>query len=178
MEDLIAVRVGEAEIHGFHDQLARFFCFLGLHVHAADALSPLGALLTHGNEIAHASHVPGAAGLDALADPDFLLGQLLVEGCVFLFLVLKAQIAAGQIVVKAAVVAVKMAAVYFHDARGQIAGEGAVMADEDQRACALDEKVLKPGDGFDIEVVGGFVEEEIVRREKGPGQGHPALAPA
>jgi hypothetical protein len=56
----------------------------GFHLHVAGQFAPLRALHAHRLQPAHAAFVAGAAGLDALADPHFLLRQQLVEARVFL----------------------------------------------------------------------------------------------
>ena len=169
MEDLVAVGVGVAEVFGLHDEPARLFGLLGLHVHVAEAGLAPGALLAHGKQIPHAAHVAGAPGLDALADPALFLCQLLVEGRILLLLVLEAQVPAGEVVVVAAVVGVEAAPVDFGDPCRKGAGKGAVVGDEDEGADALFQKVFQPAYGLDVKVVGGLVQKQVPGGQQGPG---------
>ena len=111
----------------------------------------------------HAALVPRAPGLDALADPDLLLGQLLVElGGLGGFGRQDRLFARGEGVVVAHPVD-QPAAVELDDPRGQLAEEDAVVRHEDQRAAIAQQKILQPGDGVDVQVVGRLVQEQDVR---------------
>src|SRR3546814_12011516 len=78
--------IAERERHVLRldDLLSRGAGLRGVHAHVADLFAPLRALHAHRLEPAHAAFVAGAAGLDALADPAFLLRQHLVETRVLL----------------------------------------------------------------------------------------------
>src|SRR3546814_1009748 len=80
--DLIAER--ERHVLRLDDLLSRGAGLRSVHAHVADLFAPLRALHAHRLEPAHAALVAGAAGLDALADPDFLLRQHLVAARVLL----------------------------------------------------------------------------------------------
>ena len=71
-----------------------------------------------------------------------------------------------------------MGAIHFHDARGEAADKGAVMADEDKGFDPSDEEIFQPRDGLDVQMVGGFVEQQVFRGDEGAGQRHAALVPA
>ena len=49
-------------------------------------------------------------------------------------------------------------------ARDDVVEEGTVVGDHDQRAGIIDEDVLKDVEGLGVEVIGGFIEHEHVRR--------------
>src|SRR5208337_1649260 len=74
-----AIAISETNALGLDDQGARSLGLLGLHSRGPLPLPPLLVVLAHRLERADASFVAGAAGLDALANPRFLLSQLLVE---------------------------------------------------------------------------------------------------
>src|SRR5678809_928324 len=59
---------------------ARAVGHLGTELDAADACAPRRAVFTHGQERAHTTFVARPPGLDALAQPRFLLGQMLFSG--------------------------------------------------------------------------------------------------
>jgi hypothetical protein len=53
------------------------------------------------------------------------------------------------------------------------------MGDEQQRATETEQEFLQPGDGIDVQVVGGLVQQQQVRLvHQGARQQHPALEPA
>src|SRR3546814_2714497 len=126
----------------------------------------MGALHGHGRAASQAYVVAGPAGLDALADPDFLLRQHLVETRVLLRLGVEPFFLAAQVVVPVAWPAGHLAAVDLDDARGQRAQEAAVMGDEHERAGPALEEALEPVDRGDVEVVGRLVEQQHVRSEE------------
>ena len=55
-------------------------------------------------------------------------------------------------------------AVEFQDPAGDIVEEIAVVGDDQDGACVVDQVLLQPGDGFGVEVVGRFVEQQHVGR--------------
>ena len=82
--------------------------------------------------------------------------------------------AGGQVAGVAVVVDVAPAPVELEDAGGDPVEDVAVVGDQDQPAAEAGQAVLQPGDGVDVEVVGGLVEDEQVDLlQQGPGQGHP-----
>ena len=115
------------------------------------------------NSALHASLVPGAPRLDALPQPDFLLGQFLVE-------LLLAQRLVGQplflLPQERGVVARpgrEASAIELHDPRGQALEEHAVVRDEHHGALIVEQERLEPGHRLDVQVVGGLVEQQQVR---------------
>src|SRR3546814_1595068 len=101
------------------DLLSRGAGLRSVHAHVADLFAPLRALHAHRLEPAHAALVAGAAGLDALADPDFLLRQHLVEARVLLRLGVEPLFLAAQVVVPVARPAGHLAAVDLDDPRSE-----------------------------------------------------------
>jgi hypothetical protein len=129
-------------------------------------------------QASHAVLVAMPPRLDALADPDFLFIELLVEQPVGGGFVFEQLFLAFQILVVTAGKAQQPAAVQFADARGELVEEGAVVGDEQHGARPGADAVFQPLDGDDIEVVGGFVEQQQVGlADQRLGEAHPA-APA
>ncbi|MNQ66750.1 hypothetical protein D3C85_812500 [compost metagenome] len=173
------IRVGEAHIFQDHDLLARLVGSIQLDIGLAGTLATLAAFDAQGLQGTYATFVTGAPGLDALADPDFFLGQALVEqrvGRLFsrqlLFLVYQ----------EAGVVAVpvdQVAAVQFEDARGQVLQEGTVVGNEQHRAVESQQGIFQPGDCTDVQMVGRLVEQQQVGfGHQGLGQQHAAAPTA
>ena len=82
--------------------------------------------------------------------------------------------AGGQVAGVAVVVDVALAPVELEDAGGDPVEDVAVVGDEHQPAAEAGQAVLQPGDGVDVEVVGGLVEhEQVDLLQQGPGQRHP-----
>ncbi len=132
------------------------------HLHVAAEVASLGAFHAQRLQRTHAALVAGTPGLDALADPHFLLCQLLVEQRIGLGFGMQAFLAPAQVVVVVAGPVGQRAAVDFDDARGQRAQEAAVVGDEDDAAGELLEEAFQPADRFDVEVVGGLVQQQHV----------------
>src|SRR5690606_33682167 len=72
-------RPGEADLVQLDHPLARRIGSLQLETGLALTFDTPCAFLAHGLECPYPAFVTGTPGLDALADPGFLLGQLLVE---------------------------------------------------------------------------------------------------
>ena len=73
---------GLAEVRRCADDLAALLACVDLEVDAAHAVAAGGTLSAEFFEASHAALIAGAAGFDALADPDFLLSPELVEAAV------------------------------------------------------------------------------------------------
>ena len=136
-------------------------------------------LLAHGRQVAHPAFVTRAAGAYALAYPDFLLRQALVE--LRGFGVLNGQQGVFVLAVGRPVCgeAPQPPAVQLDDAGGQAVEEDAVVGDEDERAGEAQQVGFEPLDGADVEMIGRFVQEQQLRiADQGLCQGHPALPAA
>ncbi|MNN11259.1 hypothetical protein D3C81_1242120 [compost metagenome] len=170
--------MGEADLLGDDHLLAGLFRRVQLEARLALPLTALGTLEAHRLQRTHAAFVAGTAGLDALADPHFFLGQALVEQRVGRLFRRQLLLLVHQ---EAGVVAVpvdQVAAVQFEDARGQALQEGPVVGDEQHRTVEAEQRLFQPGDGADVEVVGRLVEQQQVRfGDQRLGQQH-APAPA
>src|SRR5690606_9653741 len=106
-----------------------------LHPDVAGKLPTLATLAAHRLQAAHTPFVAGAARLDALPDPGFLLRQQLVEARTFLRLRIQPLFAAALVIGPVARPARHLAAVDLDDAGGQRAQEATVVGDEHE--CAL-----------------------------------------
>ncbi len=159
----LAAGMGEADVLHHDHLLAGLVRAFQLEAGLALALAALGAFATHFLQCPNPPFVARAAGLDALADPHFFLGQALVEQCVGSFF-------GGQLLFlvhqETGVVAVpvdQVATIQLEDAGRQGLQEGAVVGNEQHRAVEAQQRFLEPGDGADVQVVGRFVEQQQVR---------------
>ena len=141
-----SIGVAEADPFRLDDQRARALGLLGLHARGALPLAPLLVGLAHRLERADAPLVAGAAGLDPLADPGLLLGQLLVEERLLLGLGGEQLLAPLQERRVVAGPVVEVAAVELDDPGGQPFQEDAVVGDEDERA-AVAQQERSPASG-------------------------------
>ena len=160
---------GLADPRGFEHDAARRVRQLHLDTRGSRARAPGRAGLPHRQQRAHAALVAGAPRLDALAQPHLLLGEPLVELLLLQRLVREPLVLLAQ---EGRVVARprrEAPAIELDDARREALEERAVVRHEDQRAGVLGQEVLQPGDRFEVEVVGRFVEQQHVGlRDQGP----------
>src|SRR5690606_33005876 len=94
-QDLVAVAVRDAA--GLDDLAARLLGLLDGDAGLLQGRDPAGTLLAHVQQCTHAVLVAVPAGLDALADPDLFLVQLLVEEAVVLLLLGEQLVLAFQV---------------------------------------------------------------------------------
>ncbi len=168
---------GEVHAAGAQDQAARALGILQAQLRAAGSLAAGLAFSPQALQRPHAPLVARAPGADALAQPDLLGRQLAVELGVLRQLDRGERLAALEIGGVVAGPAAQAPAIQLQDAPGQSAQEGAVVGDEEERAREAPQLAFEPGDGVDVQVVGGLVEEEQVRRHhQGAGEQGPPLA--
>ena len=160
-----APRIAVADILRLDHLASRVLRRTGLHAHVAGLVASLAAFAAHRFEPAHAAFVARAAGLDALADPDFFLGQLLVEQRIRLRFGVQAFFAPAQVVLVVAGPTGQGSAIDLDDARRQRTHEAAIVGDEDDAAGEAAQEILEPGDRLDVEMIGRFVEQQHVRIE-------------
>ena len=110
-------------------------------------------------DAAHAARTPR---LHALAHPDFLLLQAAIEVFPGQLLGVQEFLFAHQEGVVIAFPIAQMPAVQLHHPVGQTAQEGPVMGDKEKGPAGAQQVVLQPGDGFQIQMVGGLVEQHQV----------------
>ncbi len=165
-----AARMSEADVLGNDNLFAGLFRGFHLESRLALHITALAALGTQRLEGTHPAFVAGAPRLDALTNPHFLLGELLVEQGVGGFL-------RGQLLFlvhqEAGVIAVpvdQVATVQLQNAGRQVLQEGAVVGDEQHGTVEAGQGFFQPGDGADVQVVRGFVEQQQV------GFGHQRLS--
>ena len=168
--------VAEGDILCLDDFLAGGSALLQFDLRGAGALAALAPLGAQGLEGADASLVARAAGLHALTEPGFLLGQLFVKGGPLLLLGLEGGALPLQIGVVVAGPAGEMSAVQLDDPGGELAEEGAIVRHEEERGPHLEQEALQPKDRLEVEVVGRLIEKEDVRlTDEGSGQKDTAL---
>ncbi|MNN32937.1 hypothetical protein D3C81_1466740 [compost metagenome] len=115
--------MGEAHIFQDHDLLARLVGSIQLDIGLAGTLATLAAFDAQGLQGTYATFVTGAPGLDALADPDFFLGQALVEQGIGGFFGRQGGFLVHQEAFVVTVPVDEAATVQFEDARGQVLQE-------------------------------------------------------
>ncbi|CFL98495.1 Uncharacterised protein [Bordetella pertussis] len=158
--DLVAERL--ADVLEFGDQLARTLALGQRQTDVADAFAALGAFDAQLFEPAHAAFVAGAARLDALADPDFFLGQQLVEAGLLQALGFEPLRLALLPLRKIAGKAEQAAAVELDDAGRHRVEEAPVVGDDDGRALPVAQHGFQPCDAVEVQVVGRFVQQQQV----------------
>ena len=165
-----------ADALGFHHQPAGPLGLLDLHLDGPRPLAALAADIAHGQQRADAALIASPPGLDLAANPDLLLGQPLVELRPLHGLGLQGRLLAGDVGVVVAGPACQQAPVQLDDPRGQLAEEDAVVGHQENRTGKAKEELFQPGDGVQVQVVGGLVEQEHVRLGgQRPGQEHAAF---
>ena len=171
--------VVERRVPRFEDQPARGRRLLDLEFDLPDALATLAALPAQLLEGANPAFVARAPRLDTLADPRFLLRQLLVEQRRMLGLDFERGELLQHVIIVVAAPLPQLSAIQFDDASREAADERAVVTDEQQRTVEIDHHVLEPGDRFDIEVVRGLIQQQQVgRRHERPSEHHAPAPPA
>jgi len=161
------------------DQVARALAFGELQPDPADAVATRRALDAQGLQAAHPAFVPRAARFDALADPDFLLREHLVElalmHCLGFERFRLLLLVGGEV----ARVSAQVSAVELDDPQRDRIEEAPVMGDDQHAAGKRKQRLLQPFDRGEIEMVGRLVEEEqIGRHDKRARQRHALLQPA
>ena len=136
--------MSEADVLGNDNLFAGLFRGFHLESRLALHITALAALGTQRLEGTHPAFVAGAPRLDALANPHFLLGELLVEQGVGGFL-------RGQLLFlvhqEAGVIAVpvdQVATVQLQNAGRRVLQEGAVVGDEQHGTVEAGQRFLQP----------------------------------
>ena len=158
---LLAARKGYTTRLG--DQSARSLGDLYFHLRRAAALAPLAALHAERLEIPHPTFVARTTCLDAGADPHFLFRQLSVKLGELALLDRERSLFADQIRVVVGAPVHEPTTVELHNSGGDIAKKGPVVGHKDDRHPAVHEELFHPLHRFDVQVVGGLVEQEYVR---------------
>ena len=122
--------------------------------------------------------VAAAPGGDAAQIPILLGGDALLQPLGLALLALDQLLRPGLEAGEAVIELVQPAALEPEHAGREPREEGAVMADEEQRALEAQQHLLEPFDGRQIEVIGGLVQQQQIGiAGQRPGQGRaPALA--
>ncbi len=161
--------VGKGHVAQLGHDLAAGHAGVDLQPHLTERVAPLRALRAQALQPLDARHAARAPRFDTLADPLLLLRQQLVGArvgqrvgseLIFLEPFVGAEVAG---------VAAQHATIELDDARGHRIEEGAVMGDQHHAALESDQQLLEPGDRVQVQVVGGFVEQQHL------GHGHQRL---
>ena len=156
---------GLAEVRRFADDLAALLACVDLEVDAAHAVAAGGTLSAEFFEASHAALIAGAAGFDALADPDFLLSPELVEAAVGQLFGLKLFLLAAFVFGKLAGIGAEDASVKLDDAARDVVEELTVVSDDDKRALGAEfrvDEVFERRDGDDVQMVRRLVEKQKI----------------
>ena len=137
-----------------------------------------GALGAQRLEPAAPAFVAAAPGGDAAQIPILLGGDALLQALGLALLALDQLLRPGLEAGEAGVELMQPAALEPEHAGREAREEGAVMADEEQRALEAQQHLLEPFDGRQVEVIGGLVQQQQIGiAGQRPGQGRaPALA--
>ena len=119
-----------------------------------------------------------ASALRVRADPFELRGDRALAGLLGALFLGQARLLLLQPAGVVALVGDALAAVELEDPAGDVVEEVAVVGDRHDRALVLRQVLLQPGDRLGVEMVGGLVQQQQVRRaQQQPAQRHaPALA--
>ncbi len=166
------------EIDGLDDELAAGGGGLGGELGPAGPQDPAGALGAQCLEPPAPAFVAAAPGGDAAQIPILLGGDALLQALGLALLALDQLLRPGLEAGEAGVELMQPAALEPEHAGREAREEGAVMADEEQRALEAQQHLLEPFDGRQVEVVGGLVQQQQIGiAGQRPGQGRaPALA--
>ena len=115
-------------------------------------------------QIAEPLDVALAAAGDAVTQPVFLVDDLAVELVLLAFFLGEHLVAPGLEGGKTAIDLPDLAAIEPGRRARQIGKEAPVVADDDERAAAAVEFAFQPFDGGEVEVVGGFVQQQDIGR--------------
>ena len=147
--------------------------------HAAQGIAALLALGAQAFQPGDATLRPGAPGFHALADPHLFLRKQLVgagvDDSLLGQLLFFQQLVLGEV----AGVAQQASAVQFHHPGRNTVQKRPIVADGDDAPFVLQQKIFKPCDAVQIQVVGGLVQQQHVgSAHQGLCQGHTLLIAA
>src|SRR5262245_37279605 len=121
------------------------------------------ARFSHAQQAAYAAFVARAPGSHTLTYPGFFLGQTLLKllsvGLLYRQQLLLLDAISSPVTSKAP----ELAAVQFHNTRCQAIQEHAIMRDEYDCPWGTRQLLFQPSNGHQIQVIGGFVEQEYLR---------------
>ena len=138
------------------------FTRLESEANVSEPVASRSALNTQFLETAHAPFVARSAGLDPFSDPGLLLLPELLEAAPRGVLRRELLVLALLIGREVAGVGAQYAAVQFDDAGRDPIEEGAIVGDDDGSR-HLEQQLLQSFDGFDIEMIGGLIEQQQIR---------------
>ncbi len=151
--------VMEIKLLGLDHQSARAPGLLDFHFHVAGAIATHATGLAQCLQSADPAFIARTTGLDACANPDLFLGQLLVEFGVLPSLGIQGRLFPIQVRRVVARAACEPAAVEFQNSSRYFTEQGPIVRNEQQRAAITEQSVLQPADRVDIQVVGRLVQQ-------------------
>jgi hypothetical protein len=132
--------------------------------------------LTHTQQAAYTAFVARAPRLHPLTHPSFFLGKTLIELLSLGFLHCQQLLFLGAIGSPVAGKAPELATVQFYNTRGQAIQEHAIVRHKHERPWETPQVLLQPINGHQVQVIGGFIEQEHLRiAHQGLRQGHASL---
>ena len=158
----VGLREAFAHVGQFGHQLATGHARGDFHLHIAHLFTAGGAFTAQVLQAGDPALAARAARFYAFANPDFFLGQQFIGFSLnhgFLCQLLFFLNLVGRIVAR---VWAQFASVQFNDAGRNPVQKGAVMGDGNDAALEVNQQVFEPSDGIQVEVVGGFVQQENV----------------
>ena len=161
------------------DEAARALAFGELEADLADAVATCRALQAQSLQAAHPAFVSRTARLDALADPDFLLREDLVELALMHglgFETFRLLLLIGAVVAR---IRAQVSAVELDDPQRDRIEKAPVVRDEQYAAGKGKQRLLQPFDRGEIQMVGRLIQKkQIGRYDQRARQGRALLQPA
>ena len=152
-----------ADVPEFSHDFSGLTCIFYGEVRRSHTLPALPAFLPHRFQGSHAAFITGSPGFDALAYPDFFLGQFFVEQLTGPLLCLELLLPVAQESLVVSFPQRQVAPVQFGHSPGYILQKAPVMGDQYQGSGKAPQLLLEPVDGGYVEVVGRFVKQQNVR---------------
>ena len=157
-----AVAIGERDIIGDSHQLAGHIDLARHHARTAGGAGALTRLLAQCVQAREALDVALAPRGHAVAQPVLLHDQFAVELVAVALLLLQRVIAPLLEMGEAAIEPAGDAAIEPDDGAGERFQQAPVMADEHEGGAQGGQFLLQPGDGGEVEMVGGLVEQQDI----------------
>ncbi len=134
------------------------------HSRVASEFTASGAFFAKLFQRPHAAFVTGTAGFDALTDPHFFLSQLFIKFSLLAGLNLKVVLFFIQVCLIITRVAGELASIKIHNAGSHGSDKRPVVADKYNGALILLQALFQPADHLYVQVVGGLIEQQDIRR--------------
>ena len=147
----------------FEDNLTRASSLFDLHLRAAHHFTALATFAAHGFQCPHTPFVTGTTRFDPLTDPHLFLRQLTIEFRILELFHAQRFFFIQQILIVVPRVGHQLAAIEIDNPRRHVANKGTVVRDENNGPFEGLEETFQPVNGFNIQVVGRFIEQQHAR---------------